>query len=320
MCYILDSATPAHPARRAAKNRLAVARPWGGDVQETRLPDKLRHNVRLLVVEDNPADVRLVEECLRGDHLAQFQVESVARLELARQRLLEGAWDILLVDLSLPDSQGVQTVRDLVGRYPHLPLVVLTSSDDQELALEALRAGAQDFLVKGEIDPEDLGRSLRYAMERHRTLRQELGMLGRVSADPDTSITSGLFGVKSLKEGAPKVYGEMLDAYASLLTRSMEEQAVKVEEMASEGLQLLAQRLGHMRAGPRDVVGLHTEALKRLTESVRARQVRAYVNEGRMMVLKLMGYLVSYYRYQSLGAGRSSAGSQPRRRNEEGGQ
>ncbi|HVN71855.1 MAG TPA: response regulator, partial [Desulfomonilia bacterium] len=118
----------------------------------------------ILLVEDNPGDAYLIREILRS--ITGVDITSAPNLSSAFDHLELHTADIILLDLSLPDSQGLETVRRVVLRMPMLPIIVLTGQDDDELALESLKAGAQDYIVKGLVEPEMLMRSIRYAMER----------------------------------------------------------------------------------------------------------------------------------------------------------
>jgi two-component system, NarL family, sensor histidine kinase UhpB len=126
--------------------------------------------MRILMVEDNPGDVRLLREHLVGNRSVTevFHVVHVERLALALQSLDEGAFEVVLLDLSLPDSQGISTLTKMHAARPGMPIVVLTSLDDEILGLQLLQRGAQDCLVKGEVTGALLRRSLRYAVERKR--------------------------------------------------------------------------------------------------------------------------------------------------------
>ncbi len=124
--------------------------------------------MKSLLVEDNPADARLIREMLKGPPAGAFQVEHVARLTAALARLGQEAFDVVLLDLDLPDSQGLKTLTLAQEACHGLPIVVLTGLDDEGFALEAMRAGAQDYLVKGRFDSQLLVRTIRYAIERKR--------------------------------------------------------------------------------------------------------------------------------------------------------
>jgi signal transduction histidine kinase/HPt (histidine-containing phosphotransfer) domain-containing protein len=125
-------------------------------------------SVRLLVLEDDPADARLVEHMLRRLRQQRFEVTVVDRLSRALTRIGERPCpiDAILADLSVPDSTGIATLSALMAAAPQLPVVVLTGNDDDALALEALKRGAQDYVVKGRSDGALLSRVIRYAIER----------------------------------------------------------------------------------------------------------------------------------------------------------
>src|SRR5919109_547388 len=126
--------------------------------------------MRILMVEASPGDVRLLREHLISDgSIAEvFEVVDVDRLTVALQSLDEADFDAVLLDLSLPDSQGLGTLTRMHAAKPGMPIVVLSSLDDEVLGLQFLRAGAQDYLVKSEVTRSLLRRSLRYAVERKR--------------------------------------------------------------------------------------------------------------------------------------------------------
>ena len=126
----------------------------------------MTETIRVLLLEDDPADAKLVERMLRRVTRPPFSVETTGRLAQAAQRLALGGIDVVLADLSLPDSSGRSTLTALPAAAPDLPVVVLTGNDDDSQAIEALKHGAQDYLVKGSGDGPMLARVVRYAIER----------------------------------------------------------------------------------------------------------------------------------------------------------
>ena len=120
---------------------------------------------RALLVEDNPGDAFLVQEQLAqcGTH---FDVKSADHLSAAIESASHNQPDVVLLDLNLPDSQGTDTIRRMVQTVPHVPVLVLTGQDDEELALRAVQEGAQDYLVKSDFDRRHLTRAIKYAIER----------------------------------------------------------------------------------------------------------------------------------------------------------
>ena len=122
--------------------------------------------IQILYVEDDSDDVFFVREELDTASGVDFQLENVGSISKALDRLSGSQPDVILLDLNLPDSHGVQTVTSIVENHPLLPVVVLSSESDLEFSLSILQAGAQDYLVKGETKPKTLSRSLQYAIKR----------------------------------------------------------------------------------------------------------------------------------------------------------
>lgn len=125
----------------------------------------------VLHVEDSQTDALLIREEL--DQHSQFRLEQVSRLDEAIRRVAMSNYAAVLLDLGLPDSQGLETLLRFHREAPHVPVVVMTGSDDDEVALQAVQAGADDYLVKGQASKQLLDRTLRYAIERNQT-RQAL--------------------------------------------------------------------------------------------------------------------------------------------------
>jgi len=131
--------------------------------------------IRVLLIEDNPGDARLIRDTLAQMELPRFELAHVDRLATGLARLAQDDVDVVLLDLSLPDSQGLATLVECQANAPRVPIVVLTGLADEATALKALQQGAQDYLVKGKGN-DSLARVLRYAIERQR-LQEELRAL-----------------------------------------------------------------------------------------------------------------------------------------------
>jgi len=144
--------------------------------------------INVLLVEDNPGDARLLREALAEAYNAEFRLVHVERLADALKSLAEQEWHVVLLDLSLPDGQGLDTVMRVHAAAPGVPVVVLTGLSDEALAVKAVREGAQDYLVKGEMDSRLLRRAIRYAIERKRAqeekrqLQEELAQAQKMQA------------------------------------------------------------------------------------------------------------------------------------------
>ncbi|HEY4309700.1 MAG TPA: ATP-binding protein [Pirellulales bacterium] len=134
------------------------------------------HSIRLLLIEDNPADVRLTREALVDSTATPLVVEHCPTLDAGLRRLTESGVDCVLLDLELPDSRGLDTFRAIHDAVPHLPVIILSSCDNDDLALRAVQAGAQDYLPKGEVTGPLLVRCVRYALERKKAQRQTMAL------------------------------------------------------------------------------------------------------------------------------------------------
>jgi two-component system, cell cycle response regulator len=129
---------------------------------------------RVLLVEDNPGDARLVREALNDGLPGQFTVQVAESLKQALETLRAAIdeVDVVLLDLSLPDSQGLETYRAVHAQCSACPILVLSGLNDESIALKAVNEGAQDFLRKSRVDSELLPRAIHYAIERNRLLEQ----------------------------------------------------------------------------------------------------------------------------------------------------
>jgi len=123
--------------------------------------------INILLVEDNPGDARLLTETLREGNDLTFKVQEAATFERATELADANAPDIVLLDLNLPDSHGLYTFLRFRQSNPTVPVVVLTGIDDEELGIQAVKEGAEDFLTKGDLSPRLFARAVRYAIERN---------------------------------------------------------------------------------------------------------------------------------------------------------
>ncbi len=124
--------------------------------------------INILLIEDNPGDARLIREMLGEVRGTSFAVEVASELPTGLQRLSAGGADVVLLDLSMPGSGGLDTFTKAHAQAGHVPIIVLTGLDDEAVAVRAVREGAQDYLIKGQVDSHLLGRAIRYAIERKR--------------------------------------------------------------------------------------------------------------------------------------------------------
>jgi diguanylate cyclase (GGDEF)-like protein len=133
------------------------------------MPDTV---LKILLVEDNPGDARLLRALVAEVDASQWALTHVEHLNSALEQFTKARFDLILLDLSLPDSQGLDTFHRANAHAPDMPIVVLTGLADESLAVQAIQAGAQDYLVKGQVQGNALVRAMRYAIERQRLCRE----------------------------------------------------------------------------------------------------------------------------------------------------
>jgi len=131
-------------------------------------------SLSILIIEDNPSDSFLLEQMLSSSELSIQKIHAAERLDEGLALLKENSINLVLSDLSLPDSFGLNTFLQIRKRYSHLPIIILTGLSDSEVALDALKQGAQDYLVKGDFNINFLVKSIRYSIERKKAEEQVL--------------------------------------------------------------------------------------------------------------------------------------------------
>ena len=138
--------------------------------------------VSILLVEDNPGDTRLIREMLADADSVIFNVHHADRLGTALESLGQNGIELILLDLGLPDSQGLETLRKVHARASEIPIVVLTGLNDEVVGVQAINEGAQDYLIKGQVDTQLLKRTIRYAIERKQAEDRERRLQLQLSA------------------------------------------------------------------------------------------------------------------------------------------
>jgi len=251
-------------------------------------------NLRVLLVEDNPGDVRLIREMLTGARDGVAGLECVERLATGLERLSGGDIDVVLLDLSLPDSHGLVTFTRVYDQAPQVPIIVLTGLADESLGVQAVREGAQDYLIKGQVDSNLLMRSIRYATERKRAeearkavereLEEQrvlsinsdrLRSLGQMAAGIAHELNQPLVGVRGLAEHLLIA----MDRSWDLTEEKMQEKLRLIVEQADrmthiiEHVRTFAREAGKPELQPVEVNNVIRSALGMLTTQFRSRGV-----------------------------------------------
>ena len=191
--------------------------------------------VRVLLVEDNPTDADLLQETLHRVERGRFHFTWTERLQDAEHCLEQTDFDVLLLDLSLPDSNGVETFQRARGMAPHLPIVILTGGDDEDMGLDAIRHDVQDYLVKGHSDGRQIVRALRYAIER----KQMEDALKQLHAELEVRVRERTAELAAANEALRREMIERVRAEARQLTAVLEERtriACEIHDTIAQGL------------------------------------------------------------------------------------
>ena len=259
--------------------------------------------IKALLIEDNPADAALMGEALAAAEGVEVELTTAGRLSLGLTMMCGTDFDVLLLDLSLPDSSGLQTLERAQAREPDLPIVVLTGLADENVAIGAVQRGAQDYLVKNRVDTATLTRTILYSIQRHRILtgvrdaKQEFGTgefekLQHGTGAPTASQATHVLGLRHLDRAA----SDALAGRLSAVLDSIGPQGGTVHrERLSPELRTIASELGKQRAGPQDVLDLCTKAID--LASPQGSAVRGdHASTRDSLALGLLGHLTTYYR------------------------
>ncbi len=261
--------------------------------------------MHVLLIEDNETDAVLIREILAEAEGAIFDLEWADRLSAGLERLDKGGVDVILLDLGLPDSQGLETLSRANAQAPEVPIVVLTSLADEMLGVEAVRRGAQDYLVKGQVGSNLLGRALRYAIERQQLLVELERTRQREQEERARAVRSyqhylaisqggGLETAEALSYPDEETLRELIPDYWDVVINYV--RAIRIrEDRPSERVREFARQLALLQVRARDVVRIHLGALNRFAERAMPSEERAFSNDARLVLVELMGNLMDIY-------------------------
>jgi signal transduction histidine kinase len=198
--------------------------------------------LHVLLVEDNAGDARLLQEMFSKEKAGSFQLTHLLRMSDAEAQLKKGGVDIVLLDMGLPDAHGIETIRRAYTVAPGVPMIVLTGLEDEALAAEAMKEGAQDYLIKGQIENRALPRALRHAIERHRmqtetnlvrTLQLQLRdqFLSHVSHELRSPLTSIYSFSSIIADGLAGETSPQQDEYLQIVLKNVQQLQAMVEDL-----------------------------------------------------------------------------------------
>ncbi len=174
-------------------------------------------SLKILVVEDCVVDAQLITAFLSKAQWMQFDTEHFTDIESAKDRVAQGGIDVVLLDLGLPDSFGLDTLYSMHEQAPELPILVITGDDNEEQAIEALRCGAQDYLIKNQVNVNLLSRAIRYSLERKETeeelrlAKTEAEQMGWYIHEANEKLTHEIAERKKLEEEREKTIALLIE-------------------------------------------------------------------------------------------------------------
>ena len=281
-------------------------------------PPAMNHeSCHILLIENNPAIAERVQSLLQAEDILKTS-QNLHFVITWCSSLAEGLTangqqaDVILLDLQLASGDGPQTLISLRQCWENIAIITFTEEEDETLVIKAFQYGADGYLRLKHLDSSLIIYEVLSARERQQ-YRNELAQSQRLAqqrqefeqleslAVSSTSITARMFGVETIQESLPEIFAELSQTYGHLLDLALEQNIYKVDHQLSDRLRALADKMGFLKASPRDVIELHTQTLKMKSQDVPLARVQGYVTEGRLLVLELMGYLTSFYRKYYIG-------------------
>jgi DNA-binding response OmpR family regulator len=258
------------------------------------------HKLKILIVDDEPDVAGALAHLLQ---LADYEVISAATGQECLRIAKTERPDLILLDVQLPDINGLEVCRRIkadpeLARIAVINVTGMRTSKDNEA--EGIEAGADAYLTKPVHLRTLLAHMQTLLRARWTETAREIESLEQFPRLPHTAVAAQSLGLTSLREGLPDLFDELVQHYGELLDQSLEQRIYKVNYQLAESLRALGDQLGFIKAGPRDVVQIHHAALLKKAANVTVPKSRAYIEEGRLLILELMGNLVSYYRNYTL--------------------
>lgn len=209
-----------------------------------------KDTLRILLIEDDPGDALLLREMLAEEKDPAFEVTHAGRLQEGLDFLSREAFDVILTDLDLPDSRRMATFTQEQSKAPGLPIIILTGSVADEMnAREAVRAGAQDYLIKGRVNGKIVSRAIVYAIERKRLLQLRDDFVNIVSHELRAPLTTVRDGVSQILEG---IHGQITPQQVRVLSMSLSN-LDRLSRMATDLLDIARIEAGKMVLKHKDV-------------------------------------------------------------------
>ncbi len=257
-------------------------------------------NLSVLVVDDEPVSRQMVRRLLDEAGM-KAEIDEAETAADAVRILSDKKFDVAIIDYRLPDGTAVSILKGLrkFGRL-HTPIVVMTAHAHQEAADESVQEGAQDYLPKENMTCDNLQRAMRYSMQRHQLLHELIWSREKERREKELRLLQNAVTESGAPPSAirsmPEIFDRFVLTYEKLLSKSLDEVAYRTTQQVPDLARTIAHDLGDMRAGPKDVIDIHTAALKIAVERVSKQREQAIAEEGHILLVQVMGFLVLHYR------------------------
>ncbi|MDH4128401.1 MAG: response regulator [Spirochaetota bacterium] len=265
--------------------------------------------INVLLIDDNPNSTLAIQNLfreLKDENFRLKNIENIENIDNVFNLLINNEFDLLLLGISIPSRNTINFIKKLHSQIPNLAIIVLTDFDDKDFALDIVKKGAQDYLPKDKLNSKILSRMIKYSIERKRIeqeyLRQlerqkeEIHFLEKLYSMPEAYSNKSFYDKEPIRIAMLEIFNELVQHYGDAIDIALERRSYKLDTNISEKLQFIGNQMGFLKATPRDIIELHTIAIKDKIRKVNYAKSKAYIEEGRLMILELMGYLAMYYR------------------------
>lgn len=265
--------------------------------------------IGVLLVGDSTGDAGFIRDMLEDAGNGRFELEHAKSLADALGRIDEKKFQAILFDRSMADSEGPEALARIRQYKPTVPVIVLTGGDGEDAQMLMLKEKSHGYVAKKHLSPHLLTYAICSAIQTH-ALQQELRearwrenqekrlrLLERLSGSPQAAVTAHNLGVEAVKDALPGKFRDLSQRYGDLLEMALTHG--RTARDISEGLRAISEELGALKAAPRDLLDVHSETLRIKSCGSSLEKAKEYADEGRLMLIEAMGYLVSYYRNYS---------------------
>lgn len=253
--------------------------------------------MNVLLIEDNPPDAEIVRLALDDDPASAWNLRHASNIKNAASKHQMSPVDVVLLDLGLEESDGIDTFREASEHFPQTPIIILSALDSVELAENAVEQGAQDFLLKDEFNAERLRRCLRYAVRRplptgdRETTNKFIANNG-VGAKQGRELRL----VGELYESSPADFDRFVNDFEELIQFALKQRMFETPNTISDRLSEFGKSLFEARASALDLVDIQRIAANNMAIGRNRRRQLAQAEEGRLLLIGVMAQLTDFYR------------------------